>query len=285
MLNSMVYLFILLFLSIWIDKTFNDSTKNSGRVDLEDWMNHFEWGKGDIQQEINRLPRYKFYSDLIELILKYARTYGGKYQDSFLLIKDSVRSDMQFEKKMKELILSNLMQMLMILLITWGFIFSVQNFGNVHVSKLSLAFVGLWQFLGMMILPLGITYYRKIFFQDIAVLWKFYYSLNCLIHIPFSRSELFNISGIQSLKKIKQKSLHFLVNKSFVMGQDVLKKGSPFEERLQSLMQELKFIEKWHFELFEKRLGVIKLVILGAFLLPSYLLFIFFILQHLMSLM
>jgi hypothetical protein len=50
-------------------------------------------------------------------------------------------------------------------------------------------------------------------------------------------------------------------------------------------MDELRFQEKWHFELFEKRLMVIKLGLMSIFFLPSYLAFIFLLLGDLMQLM
>jgi hypothetical protein len=64
-----------------------------------------------------------------------------------------------------------------------------------------------------------------------------------------------------------------------------LKLGSSYEEDLKYLMEELRFQEKWHFELFEKRLTVIKLALLSLFFLPSYLAFIFLLLSDLMALM
>ena len=67
--------------------------------------------------------------------------------------------------------------------------------------------------------------------------------------------------------------------------QNTLKMGISYEDDVKYLMGELRFQEKWHFELFEKRLVVIKLVLLSVFFLPSYLSFIFLLLGDLMNLM
>jgi hypothetical protein len=63
----------------------------------------------------------------------------------------------------------------------------------------------------------------------------------------------------------------------------ILKVGGSYDLEVRNLMEELRFQEKWHFELFEKRLTVIKLGILSIFLLPSYLMFIFLLLGDLMA--
>ena len=61
--------------------------------------------------------------------------------------------------------------------------------------------------------------------------------------------------------------------------------GGSYEEEVLTLMSELRFQEKWHFELFEKRLMVIKLGLMSIFFLPSYLAFIFLLLGDLLTLM
>ena len=67
--------------------------------------------------------------------------------------------------------------------------------------------------------------------------------------------------------------------------QKALKIGSSYDDEVKYLMEELRFQEKWHFELFEKRLTVIKLSLLSVFFLPSYLAFIFLLLGDLMATM
>jgi hypothetical protein len=111
------------------------------------------------------------------------------------------------------------------------------------------------------------------------------YVLNSLGKVPLARSETLNLAGVRELSEIKQKSLSHIVEKLRSTCERILKVGGSYEAEVKSLMEELRFQEKWHFELFEKRLTVIKLGILSIFLLPSYLMFIFLLLGDLMDLL
>lgn len=93
------------------------------------------------------------------------------------------------------------------------------------------------------------------------------------------------VAGVTKLKNISQKSLEPIVEKLKETCQRALQQGGSYEEEIVSQMGELRFQEKWHFELFEKRLMVIKLGLLAIFFLPSYLAFIFLLLGDLMTLM
>jgi hypothetical protein len=109
--------------------------------------------------------------------------------------------------------------------------------------------------------------------------------LSSLSSVPLARSEIFNIAQVSLLKTIKQPALQIFVDKIFLICQDTLKIGKGYETEINYLMEELRLQEKWHFEVFEKRLTGIKLMILSLFFLPAYLSFIFLVLEHLMSLM
>jgi hypothetical protein len=75
------------------------------------------------------------------------------------------------------------------------------------------------------------------------------------------------------------------VDKLIETCQRALQVGGSYTDDVMALMEELRFQEKWHFELFEKRVTVIKLGLLAIFFLPSYLAFIFLLLGDLMTLM
>jgi hypothetical protein len=106
-----------------------------------------------------------------------------------------------------------------------------------------------------------------------------------LIKVPLSRTEILTIAGVAEIKTIQQKSLIHIVDKLKETCQKALQMGGSYEEEVLTLMSELRFQEKWHFELFEKRLMVIKLGLMSIFFLPSYLAFIFLLLGDLLTLM
>ena len=290
MISLISYLLIVVFLIIWVDGgvVINRASlvlKPNPAELLEEWLKRFSFKqKGEVQTQ-GHLPRYKFYTDVIEILLSLSRKMGGNYQDSLLFLREGLQSDRQFEKKLKEMILGTWLQMVMMMLLTWGFIIGALFIVEIKVPAFKLISIFTWQMIGMGLLPFLIKRLRLKFFSDIGRLWKMLYVLNSLVRVPLARSEVMGLAGIVDLALIKQKNLAALVEKLRGTCERALKLGGSYEEDIRSLMEELRFQEKWSFELFEKRLTVIKLALISLFFLPSYLGFIFLLLGDLLSTM
>jgi len=290
MLSIIIYSLLIFALVYWVETqtvVLNNPLilKKNAAEELEDWLKKFNWGNRQELQSTGRLPLYKFYSEVVEILLALARKMGGSYQDSILFLREGLQSDRQFEKKLKEIILGTWLQMAMMVVLTWGFIFGALFLVDVKVSVLKLGLIACWQGIGLSLLPFVISFFRKRFFADIGKLWKMLYVLRALIKVPLSRTEILTIAGVGEIKTIKQKSLIHIVDKLKETCQKALQMGGSYEEEVITLMSELRFQEKWHFELFEKRLMVIKLGLMSIFFLPSYLAFMFLLLGDLLTLM
>lgn len=290
MLSYLLYTLIIASLVLWIERPgsypFNllIIRRDLGK-ELEDWLKRFHWGnRSELKPEM-RLPSYKFYSEVIETLLKLARKLGGNYQDSLLFLREGLQADRQFEKKLKDMVLGCWMQMGLMMILTWLFIFGSLTMVEIKISPLKLFLIFMWQCIGLSLLPFLIKFFRHKLFSDIGEIWRMLYVLNSLVKIPLSRTEVMTMAGLQKLKLIKQKNVMHIVDKLKEICQRALQVGGSYEEEVRSLMAELRFQEKWHFELFEKRLMVIKLGLMSLFFLPSYLAFIFLLLGDLMSLM
>lgn len=253
--------------------------------DLDMWLKKFNWGNREALSDPGKLPRYKFYSEIVEVLLQVARRMGGSYQDSILFLREGLQTDRQFEKKIKDAILGIWLQMGLMLVLTWGFIFCALHLVDIKLKTIHLLMIFGWQCIGMGFLPMILSYFRQKYFGSIGKIWKMLFVLKSLIKVPLPRSEIFKLSGVQELEHIKQKSLTQIIERLKETCQKSLKMGTSYEDDVQYLMGELRFQEKWHFELFEKRLTVIKLTLLSVFFLPSYLAFIFLLLSDLMALM
>lgn len=258
--------------------------KNPGEL-LELWLKNFHWGKRSELKEVTELPRYKFYTEIIEVLLNLARRMGGNYQAPLLFLREGLQSDRQFEKKLKEIKLGAWLQMGMMVALTWAFILGALMLVEVKIAFLKLCLILFWQSLGLLALPMVLKILRKKYFADIGRLWKMLYVLRSLTGVPLSRSEILGLASVQELKGMRQKNLGHIVEKLKDTCQRMLKEGGHYEDEIKHLMEELRFQEKWHFELFEKRLTVVKLGLMTIFFLPSYLAFIFCLLGDLLTLM
>jgi hypothetical protein len=253
--------------------------------ELENWLKKFNWNSRQDLPDLGRLPSYKFYSEVIEVLLSLARKMGGSYQESILFLREGLQTDRQFEKKIKEAVLGMWLQMGLMMLLTWIFIIAALSLVDVKVTTFHLVLIFVWQAVGLSTLPFLLSFFRKKYFGDIGKIWKMLFILKSLAKVPVSRSEVLTFAGVQELNNITQKSLSAIVSRLKETCQKSLKVGVSYEDDVKYLMEELRFQEKWHFELYEKRLTVIKLTLLSVFFLPSYLAFIFLLLGDLMALM
>lgn len=289
-MSYIIYFILIYVLIYWIEApalVFPNSLiiRKSAGEELENWLKKFNWGARLEWQDPGKLPVYKFYSEVIDVLLKLARKMGGNYQDSFLFLREGLQVDRQFEKKIREATLGTWLQMALMMGLTWAFIFGALSLVDVKVSPAKLFLIFLWQTIGLSTLPVLLKFMRTKYFGDIGKIWKMLFILRSLAKVPLSRSEVLTFAGVQELNQIKQKSLDSIVAKLKETCQKALKMGTSYEEDIKYLMEELRFQEKWHFELFEKRLMVIKLGLLSVFFLPSYLAFIFLLLGDLMAMM
>ncbi len=285
-MNYLFYFILICILILWIEgvphflPNFMQTQKKPGE-ELEIWLKNFHWGgKQDIGDKIF-LPSYKFYTEVVEVLLFNARKMGGSYLDSFLFLREGLQADLQFEKKIKELILGMFLHMSVMMILTWSFIFSALSMVEVKTSRSQLFGILSWQLMGLGLIPILVKYYRKRYFSDIGKVWRVLLILKSLLRVPLPQSEVFSFAGVNGLDQIRQKSLIHIVQKLQSSCQKTLRLGLSYENDVKGLMEELRFQEKWHFDLFEKRLNGVKLLLLSVFFLPSYLMFVFILLNDL----
>ena len=257
----------------------------TGAIALDEWLKKFTWGrtvelKGDF-----KIPKYKFYSDIIELVLDCARRFGGIYEENLLRIREGLEADHQFEVKCKDLVRGTWWQICIMFLITWAFIICSLSILQMPVPYSKLILLILWQIFGMILLPWIIFKIRKFYFSDVGILWKSLFMLKALVSVPISRSEVFLHAELFKLKNIKNKRLASLIEHIFDCCQRALRQGGSYEEEVNKIMKDLRFEENRIYGLFEKKLMVLKLAILSIFFLPTYLAFIYIILSDFISLM
>lgn len=284
MLGVLIYSIWITGLFYWLGlegKTELKKPKFSPGEELFSWLKKFNWDRRS--QDSIHLPQYKFFSSLVNLLLESSRRFGGHYKEAFLSVKESLNQDLQFEKKLKEFIWGSYFQKFCIFSMSWGFIFFAQTLTEVKLEIKVYLGILCWQILGLIILPLLIKLLRSHYFSGIGQLWLSLYVLKALATVSLARSEIFKLAKIGELDSIKHKNLESIVQKLQGCCELSLKQGGSYLNDVEELIVECKFIEKWHCELFEKRLNAVKLLILALFFLPSYLAFMYFLLNSFLN--
>lgn len=283
----LIYIASVFILVYWVENDMRLSSKllnfnKSDAYQLEDWLKKFNWNKQELSISF-KLPQYKFYSSVIEILLELARKKGGKFNEGLLFLRTGLQNDIQFEKRVKEILKGVWLQMSLMFVMTWIFILSCIEMTKIDFSTSSLIGILMWQMLALMVLFLVLKWLRRYYFHDIGKMWKIMHILKSLGHAPLARSEIYQLAGLSDLNTLTQKNLLPLSEKLQETCTQALKIGGNYFDEINSLMEELRFQEKWHFELFEKRLSALKLSLLSLFFLPSYLFFIFLLMEKLVK--
>ena len=192
-----LYVMILALLIYWVESEARFIPKvliikkSDPAEELENWLKKFNWLNRHEPSCQGHFPKYKFYSEIVELLLNLSRKMGGSYQDSIIFLREGLQADKQFEKKLKEIVLGTWLQMGLLVVLTWAFILGALALVDVKISFSRLFLIGLWQLIGLSFLPFLLKYFREKFFGDIGKLWKMLYVLRSLAKIPLSRTEVF----------------------------------------------------------------------------------------------
>ena len=103
MLSVTFYIILIIALVAWVESRQTISansliiSKNPAE-ELENWLKKFSWSNRQELSAPGRLPSYKFYSEVVEILLSLARKMGGSYQESMLFLREGLQADRQFEK-------------------------------------------------------------------------------------------------------------------------------------------------------------------------------------------
>jgi hypothetical protein len=282
------YICLILLLSYWLAMPAREEAKKmvpTGAYALDDWLKKFSWGRGVELRADFKIPPYKFYSEIVELVLDIARRFGGVYEENLHKLREGLEADHQFEVKCKDLIKGAWWQICIMFLITWAFIVSSLSILQMPIPFQKLALLISWQLVGMIALPWIIHRARRYYFGDVGVLWKTLFMLKALVSVPLSRSEIFLHAELFKLKDIKNKRLKSVIDHILDCCQRALREGGSYEDEVNKIAKDLRFEENRIYGLFEKRLVVLKLAILSIFFLPTYLAFIYIILSDFITLM
>ncbi|HLT23196.1 MAG TPA: hypothetical protein VKZ84_07125 [Bacteriovoracaceae bacterium] len=280
MLSVSFYFIWLLGLFYWLKPRSKEKKLPPGE-ELFRWLKKFNWERRE--DHSTKLPEYKFFSSLVNLLLEMSRRFGGQYKEALLSVKESLNQDLQFEKKLREFIWGSYFQKFCIFSMSWGFILFAKSLTEVHLSFSIYLVILCWQILGLILFPIFCRILKRYYFSGIGQLWLSLYVLKALASVSLSRSEIFKMAQIYELNAIKHKNLENIVHKLQSSCELSLKQGGSYLKDIEELISECKFIEKWHVELFEKRMNALKLLILSIFFLPSYLAFIYFLLHSFLN--
>ncbi|MFY7992864.1 MAG: hypothetical protein ACOVP4_06210 [Bacteriovoracaceae bacterium] len=280
-MSIVFYLILILLLAIWALRPEKPviSLTESGNG-LEDWLKKFHWSGPALQTKIE-LPRYKFFSDLVEMLLSQARQWGAQYQQVFITLREILHQDLQFEKQLKEFVQGCWFQMGLIVVMSWLFIILGTMWVEIKFPLKYKIMIGFWQALGMMSFFFGIRQLKTRYLSALGAFWKSLICLRSLAETALPRSEVVRLSQIKSLDQYSNHEWNDFKHKVQHLGQWMLSSGQSPVKEIGYLMEELRFLEKHQMAQFQKMSHALKFAILVIFFIPAYFAFLFIIFSNL----
>lgn len=215
------------------------------------------------------LAQYKFFTEVIGILLKSSKSYGTKIGVFLPEIKKALINDIRFEKKIRSEFYGGLFQMFLVL--SFGVIFTLSL--EFQLSKpLSLGDYTLaitLSCLGFFLYLLSFVLVKEFIFKGVETYLMVLYRVKVLIYakIPLSsvqsEAEVSSLSGDKALAPLKQRLYLILEN--------IKEMGRVDEADVNMLLEEMWFVADLKFEKFIKYLSGLKLFIIVFFFLSSFL--------------
>ncbi len=276
-MNIIYYFIFILLLAIWLlrpEKSVMNLQVSGGELEL--WLKKFHWNGPALTTKIE-LPRYKYFSDLVEMLLSLARQWGAQYQQVFLILREILHHDLQFEKQLKDFLLGCWFQMLFIVLMSWIFIILGVSWIGIEINSNYLWGIGIWQSLGLLSFHFGLLKLRSHFISALGMFWRSLICLRSLSETALPRSEVLRMSQIKELDSVQMKDWVEFKHKIQHLGQWILTSGQSPVKEINYLIEELKFLEKHQILRFQKASHILKFATLVIFFIPAYFAFLFII--------
>lgn len=231
----------------------------------------------------SHIPKYKFYTSLLEQLFLAHRTLGIGIKKCFPEIRSALIRDLQFEKKLLDELISGFLQILVIGATTWSFVFLSSHIADIPLSKktlyamLALQMGGIFLFLAMVKKLKKKTFFK--FSKAIEELYLF----RSLIEIGLPLNDILKRSQILTGSFMSFKLFMKLSERLKKLVERLKETGMSPRDETQEIILEIWHLQEEKFHQFTKIVQILKFSILVFFFLPAYFLYLYSIFQFFME--
>lgn len=245
-----------------------------GIADMETYLSR------GLVRSATELPRYKFYTGLIHLILSYGRNYGASILGIVRKIRQGIIMDYQFERKLQSEFFGGLVQFVLIGFMTWIFIFISDSIICAETLFSVRFLVGGLQIFGVVLYFFIYFGWRKKNFLIYSKYFSGLYVLDSLSEVGVSLQLMLEQSGVEKLFEINKRKFCYVDNRLENAIEASRKQGMPIKKELDDIINEVWFLQEQQFGKFVKQMAGLKFVILALFFLSAYFVYLFSLFGH-----
>lgn len=252
---------------------------------LRAWMQEWQLGVGAGKplSQLGEVPQYKFFGRLARAGLSHARSFGSFPREMLWEWRDGIGKEVAFDKKWQGILWGGLAQFGLFAVITWVFIFMTQNMLEQRFSLGLLIAVGIWQALGAGLYVPLLWWWQHRRLHGFAVILECLYVLRSLGAAGLASQQVLKEARLENLELVKTPQLRALKERVLGLAQLYQKQGVPLVKESQLLLQETWFLREDELSKLVKLSEAIKLVFLLVFFGGAYAVFLFGLVQQLLS--
>ena len=229
------------------------------------------------------LPKYKFYTNLLEQLLSTHRTQGIGIKKFIPEIRLALICDLQFEKKILDEIISAFLQFLVITATTWSFVFLSKSLVQIPLNNTVTAGMISLEIVGIFIFNQLVSHFKNKVFEPFSKAIEELYLFSSLLAVGMPINEVLKTSGIMQGGFASHKNFKNFDSRFKKLIARMKETGlSPIEET-QEIIREIWHLQEVYFLKFTKMVQLLKFVILAFFFLPAYFLYLYSIFKFFME--
>lgn len=215
-----------------------------------------------------KLPDYKFYTILIEILLAARVTKGANIEASLMHIKKSLVKDLRESRKLEEIIKTAYVQQ--IFLSFYVVVFSVVAHHMLGVSNQNLGVICSLMFFSVILFALLLRKLKQKKFSFYDKYFKSIYIFKTFLSVSLPLNQVVEKAKIHKLPNQKKNS--HIKDSLLAMAEQIKKHGRLKNEDVDLLIEELWNSFLFELENFKKTCLNLKLIMLCIFALPAFLL-------------
>ncbi|MGZ3787932.1 MAG: hypothetical protein ACXVLQ_05380 [Bacteriovorax sp.] len=229
------------------------------------------------------LPRYKFYTDLLEELFETHRKQGIGLKKFIPEIRGALIRDLQFEKKIFSECMGALLQFLVIAATTWSFVFLSSSLVEIPLDKTILILMLAFEVLGAVIFFKVLHVYKKKTFLKFESAIGEIYLFTTLLEVGLPINEIQQRSKIMEGSLMMHKHFGPLAKRMRKLIDRLKESGLSLREEAQEVTLGLWQLQEDQFLQFTKKTQVLKFGILAFFFMPAYFLYLYSIFKFFME--
>lgn len=225
------------------------------------------------------IPEYKFYAKLLHELLDVHRRLGISLRLILPELRSNLVIDLQFEKKIKGLILGGNLQFFVIAMTTWIFIFFSSSLADLPLNPWDLILILIIQVIAVFVFNFLIKRFQRNIFSKFNNVIEGLYLFSSMVEVGLPNARVLSESRILEGDLVRYGEFEFCAERMKEHIGRWRENGVSPKVGVSEVIKEVWHLQEMGFSKFIKAVDLIKFSVLAFFFLPAYFYYLYSIFQ------